>query len=103
MRKLMRSWDQPPAFTLVELLVVLAIIALLIAILMPALALARASSKRVTCQSNMRQLGIALYIYANNNRGWIIPCTDDPNGPGGVLGFGYLWPPKDRWPARVFK
>lgn len=59
-------------FTLVELLVVIGIIALLISILMPALARARESSKRIQCSSNLRQLGYATQMFANENDGSIL-------------------------------
>ena len=57
------------AFTLVELLVVVAIVAILTALLLPALASARESARRVHCASNLRQLGAATFILAHNNRG----------------------------------
>lgn len=57
------------AFTLVELLVVLGIVALLVALLFPAFSKARRQAAQVTCLSNLRQLGIALVLYTNENRG----------------------------------
>jgi prepilin-type N-terminal cleavage/methylation domain-containing protein/prepilin-type processing-associated H-X9-DG protein len=60
-------------FTLVELLVVIGIIALLIGLLMPTLARARQQGNWIRCQSNMRQVGVALQTYLNDADGWMFP------------------------------
>ena len=94
-------------FTLVELLVVIGIIALLISILLPSLNRARETANRVKCGSNMRQVGQAMLLYANENHGRFPRTIYQPNVAPNVTnqGFASQNPPSGpRWlrtsPAR---
>jgi prepilin-type N-terminal cleavage/methylation domain-containing protein len=67
--KLKSSPSAKPGFTLIEILVVVAIIALLVAILLPSLARARAQAKLISCQSNLHQITVATFTYAAEYKG----------------------------------
>jgi prepilin-type N-terminal cleavage/methylation domain-containing protein/prepilin-type processing-associated H-X9-DG protein len=74
------------AFTLVELLVVIGIIALLISVLMPALSRAREQANAIKCLSNMKQIGIALLMYAEQHKGKTLRVW-----PNDYRGAPFLW------------
>lgn len=91
-----------PAFTLVELLVVIGIIGVLISILIPALSRARGQAIRLQCMSNVRSLLQYTVNYASSNRGWYPPLTPR-------LSWPYYFDCNERdsdkvdWRARIMK
>jgi len=68
-------------FTIVELIVVIAIIALLIALLLPALKIAKANSQWATSQSNLRQIATLMQGYTSDNRDRVLPSAFDHRAP----------------------
>ena len=99
-------------FTLVELMVVIGIIALLIALLMPALTKANHHAQQIRCVSNLRQVGILLTIYSQDNDGWYFPVgawdpvqkkyktygyeSSNPTAPRWTV---FVWQPPETYPA----
>jgi len=67
------------AFTLIELLVVIAIIAILAALLLPTLVSAKERAKRTSCKNSMRQFGLAIHMYGDDNRQFL--PSGAPNKP----------------------
>jgi competence protein ComGC len=81
---------RPLAFTLIELLVVTAMIGVLVAMLVPAVNLARESSRKTSCQSNLRQFGLGLNIYAENHQGFFCSGAFDWQRDGAVTEVGWV-------------
>ena len=77
----MKEHDDNRGFTLIELLVVIAVIAILAALLLPALSRAKASAKRATCLSDLRQISLGLHLYAADN-GDSLPAAPGMTGAG---------------------
>ncbi len=82
------------SFTLIELLVVVAIIAVLVALLLPALAQVRNQAKNTLCMSNLRQVGLGMLNYAQNNNGETPP--DHGRGVGRFYHY-QTWSPNWLW------
>jgi prepilin-type N-terminal cleavage/methylation domain-containing protein/prepilin-type processing-associated H-X9-DG protein len=82
------------AFTLIEVLVVVAVIALLVSVLLPALSRSRESARRVACRSKARDIAMAMLYHANDNKGVYIYSqggTSYSGTPGADDGLQYIF------------
>jgi prepilin-type N-terminal cleavage/methylation domain-containing protein len=86
-------------FTLIELLVVIAVIAILAAIIFPVFAKARAKARQTSCLSNIKQLGLATLMYADDNDNTFPPFGYQVSVPGeGLVWQFWFGREHDSWP-----
>lgn len=80
------------SFTLIELLVIIAIIGILILLLSPVLYKAQGAANKAACINNLRQLGVAMQMYADDHEGaWMDISYEEPSGFGIMDSGGQMW------------
>ncbi len=89
-KRLVAAATKRTAFTLVELLVVMAIISLLAAMLLPALSNARLTAQQASCMNNQKQIGAAIMLYTNDHNG-LLPDISGNATAHLTLNNGYSW------------
>ena len=107
--KMVKKYSAGRGFTLIELLVVIAVIGILAALLFPVFARARENARRASCQSNLKQLGLAVLQYAQDNDESMPPATSAYSTvvpPGGVWYFESVAPNVGKiiwfWPQLIY-
>src|SRR5947209_1399826 len=91
MRSAPRGSGREQGFTLIELMVVIAIVAVLIGLLLPAIQRAREAVNRTMCQNNLRQIGVAMQYYHATARSLPPGYTSGVDNFGNDTGPGWGW------------
>src|ERR1700740_1227017 len=79
------------AFTLTEMLVVIAVIGLLAVLLLPTLSATKARAQRIQCVNNLHQLGIGLRVFLENNHGYPVMVSGTNEGPAAKGETWFTW------------